>query len=66
MYSALADAEFLCGLPHRGPVLDDVGGQLTGALLDVSLQDPTHSLSRYGQSICVEEGNDTVRGKYTR
>ena len=47
MYCALADTEFLCRFAHGGAVFDDVGGQLAGALLDVTFQDPTRSLSRY-------------------
>ncbi len=41
MYSALADPESPGSLPHSGPILDDIGGQLTGPLFDISLQDPT-------------------------
>ena len=47
MYRALADSEFLCGFAHGGAFFDDVGGQFTGALFNVSFQDPTRSLSRY-------------------
>ena len=47
MYGGFGNAEFLGRVAHGGAVFDDVGGQLTGALLDVTFQDPTRSLSRY-------------------
>ena len=47
MYRGLTDTEFLCRVSHGGAVFDNVGGQFTGALLDISFQDPTRSLSRY-------------------
>ena len=52
MYGTLTDAELLGGVPHGGTVLDDIGGQFAGPLLDVILQDPTRSLSRYAPYIC--------------
>ena len=47
MYCTLTDTELFGGLAHSGAVFDDVCGQLAGALLDVTFQDPTRSLSRY-------------------
>ena len=52
MYRTLADCEAARGLAHGGAVFDNIGGQLTGPLLDISLQDPTLSLSRYATYIC--------------
>ena len=56
MYGGLADPELFGGLPHGGAVLDNIGGQFAGPLLDISLQDPTRSLSRYGPCICAPPG----------
>ena len=52
MYSTFADAELLGGVTYSGTVLDDIGGQFAGPLLDITLQDPTRSLSRYAPYIC--------------
>lgn len=52
MYRTLTDCEAARGLAHGGAVFDNIGGQLTGPLLDISLQDPTLSLSRYATYIC--------------
>ena len=41
MYSALADAEFFCGRTDGGTVFNNIGGELTGALLNVSFQTAT-------------------------
>ena len=41
MYGTLADAEPSGGFPHGGAVLNNIGGQLAGPLLDISLQGPT-------------------------
>ena len=41
MYGTLADPKPAGGLPNGGPVFNNIGGQLAGALLYVSLQDPT-------------------------
>ena len=56
MYSALADAEFFCGRTDGGTVFNNIGGELAGALLNVSLQEPTRSLSRYASCICAKRG----------
>ena len=47
MYCRLRNSEFFCRFAHGGAVFYDVGSQLAGALLNVSFQDPTRSLSRY-------------------
>ena len=47
-----SDAELLDGVTYGGMVLDDIGGQFAGPLLDITLQDPTRSLSRYAPYIC--------------
>ena len=39
MYGGLGYTEFSRRLAHGGAVFDDIGGQLTGAFLDVSLHD---------------------------
>ena len=39
MYGTLADPEPPGGLPYRGTVLDDVGGQFAGPFLDIPFQD---------------------------
>ena len=52
MYGTFADAELLGGVTYGGTVLDDIGGQFAGPLLNITLQDPTRSLSRYAPYIC--------------
>ena len=52
MYGTFADAELLGGVTYGCTVLDDIGGQFAGPLLDITLQDPTRSLSRYAPYIC--------------
>ena len=52
MYRGLTDPELLGRFAHGGAVFDNVCGQFTGALLNISFQDPTRSLSRYGTCIC--------------
>ena len=56
MYRRLGHAEDFGGGADGGAVLNDVTGQSTGPLLDISLQDPTRSLSRYGPCICAPPG----------
>ena len=65
MYRTFADPETFSSLPHRGTVLDHIGRQFAGALLDVSLQGPTLSLSRYGPSICGTQGKHAGCGYFT-
>ena len=52
VYGTFADAELLGGVTYGGTVLDDIGGQFAGPLLDITLLDPTRSLSRYAPYIC--------------
>ena len=52
MYSTFTDTKFLSGVTYGGTVLDDIGGQFAGPLLDITFQDPTRSLSRYAPCIC--------------
>ena len=47
MYRGFGHAELFCGLAHGGSVFYDIGRKLAGALLDITFQDPTRSLSRY-------------------
>ena len=65
MNGTFADAKFLCRVPNGGAVLNDVSGQFTGALFDISFQGPTRSLSRYAPSIC-DGGGDHAAEKETR
>ena len=65
MYRALTDTELLGGFPHGGAVFDDVCSQLAGALLDVTFQDKTRSLSRYETYICTWEGEHAARHHFS-
>ena len=56
MYGTFTDAKLLGGVTYGGTVLDDIGGQFAGPLLDITLQDPTRSLSRYATLYAVEPG----------
>ena len=35
MYGGFADAEFSCGIPHGGPILNYVNRQIAGALFHI-------------------------------
>ena len=35
MYGGFADAEFSCGIPHGGPILNYVNRQVAGALFHI-------------------------------
>ena len=57
MYGTLADPEPPGGLPYRGTVLDDVGGQFAGPFLDIPFQDQH---SPYPDMLHVYAGREVV------
>ena len=59
MYGAFANPEPMGGISHSGTVFNNIGGQLAGALLNISLQGPTLPIPIC--SIYMRRGGRTCR-----
>ena len=60
VYRGFGHAKFFRSLAHSCAVFDHVDRKLTGALLDITFQDPTRSLSRYALIVCTWEWEHAV------